>query len=292
MASYKILSDSACDLSAEILQKYDIDLVPFYITVNNGEYLKENIDISGESLFNELSKPDTVVKTSLPAINDYITAFEPYLKEGKNILCFCISSTLSGSYQSAVNAAEILKEDYPDNDIIIIDSKLVTILQGFLVIQAAQMLQEGLSIEEAHKLILQLREQTHIAFTIDSLEHLQKGGRIGKASALVGTLLNIKPILSYIDGVVTPLTNVRGRKKALNHISSIIADYVGNNQEEYMFSPIGFECAGTGKEAWDSFEKNTGITDMLCYTNLGATVSAHVGPTALGIACMKHYKYL
>lgn len=292
MASYKILSDSACDLPADLLQKYHIDLVPFYITLNNGDYLKENVELSHESFFSELSKSDTTIKTSLPAINDYVTAFEKHLKEGNNILCFCISSTLSGSYQSAVNAAEILKEDYPNNDIIIIDSMLATILQGFLVVQAAQMLDEGLNISEIHEKLLRLRSETQVAFTLDSLDHLQRGGRIGKASALIGTLLNIKPILTLTDGIITPLEKVRGRKKALNRISSIIADYIGNNQEEYLISPIGFESVQTSHEAWDNFVKNTGVTDLLCYTSLGATVGAHVGPTALGIACMKKYKYL
>lgn len=292
MSKFKLIADSSCDLTPELLKIFQIDVVPFYITLNGIDYLKEGVDISQKDFFEFLIASATPSKTSLPSIADYTAAFEPYLKQGTDIICICLTAKFSGSYQSAVNAANILSEEYPQREIIVVDSRLATGSQGLLAIEAARMAQANFSAQEALSKINRLRETSYLAFTVDNLEHLQRGGRIGKASALIGSLLNIKPIITLANGELIPHSKVRGRKKALNQISSIIADFIGNNQEEYRFSVLGFEGTGDAEEMWQSFSRHTGIAEPDFVCNIGATIGTHSGPTATGITCIKKYTAL
>ena len=151
MPNFIILSDSSCDLPENLKQEYNIDVVPFYISFDKENYLRENIDININDFYNKMTSEKIIPKTSLPSMEDYCNYFKKHLDNGLDILCFTLCSELSGSYQSAVNAANIMLEEYPDRKILVIDSKKATVAQGLLVIEASKMQKAGFSLEETYE---------------------------------------------------------------------------------------------------------------------------------------------
>lgn len=289
MLNFAILSDSSCDLPQCLKQQYNIDVVPFYVSFDKTNYLKENIDIDVDSFYNKVVKEKIVPKTSLPSIEDYTNKFKPYLEKGIDILCFTICQELSGSYQSAINAANILLEDYPERKIFVVDSKKATVAQGLLVIQACKMRDAGFSLQQTYEKIESLKYEGIIVFTIDTLEYLQKGGRIGKASALAGSLLNIKPILLLQDGVLEPHSKVRGRKKSLTDVLKIFSEYVQNNQNDYEIAIAHANCKDEAITLEADLKEKFNITLTYPIFDIGVTVGAHTGPTAIGVGFVKKF---
>ena len=146
---FQIISDSSCDLSPEYTAKHDIKIVPFYVSFDKQTYYKEIEELPVRDLYGKMvENPDLFPKTSLPSIEDYINIFEPFVKEGIPVICTCISSKFSGSFNAATNAKNIILDDYPDAKIAVVDSQLVTVLQGLFVSEAIRMRDNGLSFEE------------------------------------------------------------------------------------------------------------------------------------------------
>ena len=290
MPDYKIFTDSAADMPQRLLDKYDITVIPYYVSLNGKDYLKEGVEITQRELF-EFFKTGKISKTSLPPIDDYMSAFRPALEAGKDVICFCLSHKLSGSVQSAANAAQMLKEEFPDRKIIAVDSLQATCGQSLVICECARMLENGMDIETVAAKVPDLAKNSTIVFTLDSLEHLQKGGRIGKAAALFGTILNIKPILVVEDAEVMPVTKVRGRKKALDTVCGEFKKFI-DDPEKYWILTVS--CAG--EEAWEEMravlEKTTGLKPNFDSMVVGATIGTHTGPTAIGLSAIKKYEYI
>lgn len=289
MQDYIIFSDSSCDLPNKLMQEYDIKVVPFYVSFDKETYLRENIDIQINDFYKKIVQDKIVAKTSLPAIEDYINAFKPYLEEGKDIICFTLCSGLSGSYQSALNAGEILKEEYPERKIVVIDSQNATVAQGLVVIEACKMRQKGLSLEQTVEKIENHKKESLIVFTIDTLEYLQKGGRIGKASALAGSLLNVKPILLFKDGALEPHSKVRGRKKSIAEVLKIFNDAISDDLENYEIAIGHSNCFEEAKELEKTLKEKYGINLSYPIFDIGVTIGAHTGPTTIGLGYVKKF---
>lgn len=291
MPDYKIFTDSAADMPQRLLDKYDITVIPYYVSLNGKDYLKEGEEITQKELF-EFFKTGRISKTSLPPIDDYTSAFRPYLEAGKDIICFCLSHKLSGSVQSAANAAEMLKEEFPDRKIIAVDSLQATCGQALVISECARMLENGFDLETVAAKVPELAENSTIMFTLDNLDHLQKGGRIGKSAALLGTILNIKPILTVADAEVMPVTKVRGRKKALDTVCAQLKEWMTDDPGKYLILTVS--CAG--EEAWEEMrgvlEKTTGLKPNFDPMVVGATIGTHTGPTAIGVSAIKKYEYI
>ena len=218
MSDFVILSDSSCDLPDSVVNEYNIELIPFYVSFDQNTYYKERVELTIRDFYNTLRKKNVFPKTSLPSVNDYMKIFTSYIRENKGIICFCLTSKFSGSYQAAVNAKNILLEEYPDAKIEVINSIQATAGQGLIVLQAAKMQKAGYSMEDTVRKIEILKETARITFFVDTLEYLEKGGRIGKVSALIGGVLNFKPLIVVKEGELIPYGKIRGRKKALkNH---------------------------------------------------------------------------
>lgn len=288
MSGYKIISDSACDLSSNIVSTLDIHIVPFYVSFDAENYLKEGIEISNNEFYKKISVDNLFAKTSLPSVQDYIEVFESYLKSGLDILCICLTSTFSGSYQSAVNAKIILQETYTDRKILVLDSNQACGSQGLLVLEACKMRDANIDILKNFELLELLKKTAGIYFTLDSLVYLQKGGRIGKVSALAGSLLNIKPIIYLKNGELLPFAKVRGRKKALNEIIEII----NSDPEKDIYSILIMHS--------DSLEEANAVRNILINNynfnidylplDIGVTIGSHVGCTAIGICFIKKFE--
>jgi len=289
LAKVKLFSDSSSDLSDEIYQRYDISVVPFYASFDKQTYYKERIDISIDEFFRKLRTENVFPITSLPSGADYEEAFRPILKKGMDIVCLCLTSKFSGSYQNAANAADELKGEFPGRVIRVIDSIQATCGQGVMLIQAAHMLRDGLSANEAADRIEDLKYSARVFFTLDSLEYLQKGGRVGKASALAGSLLNIKPVIVMKDGELNPVNKVRGRQKALDKVIALTEEYVGDGKDEYDYILINADCREEAVPVLEKVRKKGFKVDWPIM-DLGITIGCHAGPTVIGICLVKKYK--
>ncbi|MFV0519655.1 MAG: DegV family protein [Lachnospirales bacterium] len=281
MRNYEIVSDSSSDLDLKFIKENNINIVPFSVSFDDNTYYRENIDITVDEFYKKLVTT-TSVKTSLPSIQAYLDVFTPIVEKGNDVLCICLSSKLSGSYQSAVNAKEILNEEYPDAVINIIDSRSATGGQGHIVKEALWGKVNGLSIEENKIKLVNILKSTKIYFTLDTLEYLSRGGRIGKGAALAGTLLDIKPILSLDEGEIQPVGKIRRRKKAIEQVMLVVTEEVkklGGNCNIYV-------CASEfNQEAFNFFEevKNRFNLEKINMYRVGVTIGVHTGPGVLGI---------
>lgn len=292
MNQFKIFSDSSCDVPMELINNYGITLVPFYVTFNQEDYYKENIDISNEKFYNILTNQNVFPKTSLPSVQDYISMFEPAIQEGFHILCTCLTLKFSGSYQSAMNAKLILEEKYTEAKIHIIDTIQATAGQGLVLLQAAKMKAAGFTIEETVERINTLKSTARIMFTVDTLEYLTKGGRVGKVASLAGTMLNLKPMIQLKDAELIPYSNVRGRKKSLQKILSMVEEYFNETGEKYSDYDFCLANATTKEDTlWvkEQLEQLVGFEITYPVFQIGVTIGTYTGPGAVGACFIKKY---
>ncbi|MCL1990360.1 MAG: DegV family protein [Defluviitaleaceae bacterium] len=289
---FQIVSDGGSDFTQEEVKKYGVEVVPFYVNFDD-EFLKVGVDISTEAFFNRLSSEKGVFpKTSQPNPHDYVEVCETYLKEGKDIVLLTISSKLSGSHNSALVAADILKEDYPDRKITVIDSLNGSVAQGLILREMIKMRDAGYSLERTEALTKEVMKTTRIYFTLDTLEYLKRGGRVGPTTAFVGGILGLRPILQLEDGEVSQLDNVRGKKNVLRLIKEAMVGALEDEKEKVSIS-VGHILSE--KEALSfktSLEEALGIQIDNPITAVGATIGAHAGPGALAFAYCKKYETL
>lgn len=292
MQQFKLFSDSSCDLPDHLVNQYHIELVPFYVSFDQDTYYKEKIQISTEEFYETITSNKVVSKTSLPTVQDYINKFKPALKEGFDILCLCLTHKFSGSYQSAVNAKHILEETYPDANIQIIDSIQATAGQGIILLQIALMKEQGLTLEEIIPKVNLLKTTARIMFTVDDLNYLAKGGRIGKAVCLASNMLDLKPLIQLKDGELIPYSNVRGRKKSLDKIIAMVKEYFDSSGETYDDYDFCIANATTLQDAQflqTNLEEMTGrkLTDSIY--QIGVTIGTYTGPGAIGVCFVKKF---
>ncbi|MCL2610806.1 MAG: DegV family protein [Defluviitaleaceae bacterium] len=290
---FTLVSDNSCDFTKEEAEKHNINLIPFYISLDGENFLKEGKDITLDEFFTKLQNDKTLYpKTSQPSPQDYIDTFKPILDKGEDILAITISSKLSGSNQSAINAVEILKDDYPDRKILILDSLNVSVGCGLIVRELIKMRDVNLGIEESFNLATKVREKTKTYFTIDTLEYLKKGGRIGPAAALVGGLLNLRPILHIQDGVVSPLEKVRGKKNAVKLMKETIVKALKDSGNISNMAAGHINELEEAKTFRQDIEKELNIKIETPISQIGATIGAHVGPGALAFSYCEKYESL
>ncbi|HAU84456.1 MAG TPA: DegV family protein [Lachnospiraceae bacterium] len=291
MKNFQIFSDSSCDLPIELIEQYNIRVIPYYITFDKETYYKEHEEISNEEFYKKLATK-VFPKTSLPSVQDYMNAFKEAIEAGQDVLCFCLTSKFSGSYQSAVNAKSILEEDYPNAKIVVVDSIQATAGQGLVVLQAARMKEAGFEMDEVVDKIESIKNTARIMFTVDSLEYLQKGGRIGKVTSLAGTMLNLKPMIVLKEAELMPYSNVRGRKKALEKTLAMVEEYFEENDESYDDYDFCMANATTMEETMMMQEKVEALIGRkLDYPifQIGVTIGTYTGPGALGVCFVKKF---
>lgn len=295
MSNYKIFSDGACDLTFDEIDRLGIKTLPFYISFDSECYKKEIFEMGLPEFYDKLVNENVFPKTSLPSVSDYIDAFTPYLKKGMDIICLTITTTLSGSFHSAVNAKQILEETYKDNKICIIDSKCATGSQALLLNQISLMQKAGIAFDKVVETIHKLIDSARIFFMVGSLKHLEHGGRIGKIAAISGKLLNIKPLIELCNGSIDLIGVSRSRKKGLDKLIDYTKEYFSKHNEnpyDYVFT---FGNTNTPEEV--SFLKESFLSvfpslDIYDWSQIGATISAHTGPFTTGICFIKKFEKL
>lgn len=292
MQEFQIFSDGSCDLKPEIALKHNIKLIPFYVSLDHENYFKEIEELSVNDFYKRMIDEHIYPKTSLPSVQDYINAFTPYLEQGINIICYTITDTLSGSYQSATTAKIMLEETYPNAKIYIVNSWLATGALALLVMEASKMQSAGLKIDKVYELSEELKTTSHIVFMVGSLDYLQKGGRIGKLAALSGSILNIKPLIELKDSEIGVAGVSRSRKKGIKKLSELTKAHfekTGLQIKDYIFT------IGT-TNTWEEVEPFFNIlkddlpdAEFIEPFNIGATISTHTGPDTIGVCFIKKF---
>ena len=293
--AFHIISDGSCDLPPELAQEKNITVVHFYVSFDDERYLKENVEIDIRDFYQQMvDKKGVYPKSSMPSIQNYEEAFLPFAQAGVPVICICITTKFSGSMQSALNARELIHENYPQAEITIIDATVNTVLQGLYVLEAVNLRDHGFSYQDAIARLETIKRTGRIFFTVGNMEYLKHGGRIGKVSALAGSVLDIRPVITLKEGEIFPSGVDRGRKRTLKKVQNLLLEYL----EE---SPLGIECysltVGYGYDIEEGLafrdqalavlqEKGYDIKEIPAY-QIGATIGVHTGPYPLGFGIIE-----
>ena len=274
----KIITDSAADLPVELLQAYDIDLIPLRVYDEaETEYL-DGVTLKSVTLLQKM-REGAVYKTSLPSLETFQEKFVSYAKEGNPCIYLAFSSEQSGTYQSSVLIKEEVKETYTDLDLEIIDTKCASLGQGIVVLEAAKMAKEGASKEEILNRVAFLMDHMEHIFTVADLQYLVRGGRLSKVAGFIGGLLNIKPILNVDEGKLVPLEKVRGKKKVLSRIVDIMEERGKDLKGQTIGMTHGDDLETA--EALKALITERFGCEVFIVNTIGAAIGAHTGPGAL-----------
>lgn len=294
---YQIISDSSCDLTKQELEENGVVQVPFYVSLDNKTHQKEKVELKVTDFYQFMvDHPKVFPKTSMPSIQDYLDVFEPVLKAGKDIICICITTKFSGSYNSAMNAKQIIKEEYPNANITVVDTTLVTVLQGLLVKEVIKMQKQGLSYRETITQIEELKNTGRIFFTIGTMDYLINGGRVGKLSGMAAGTLGIKPIILFKSGEIHRAGMIRNRSVGKNKLVTMLLDYFKEEGHPNNYQvTIGY---GYEKDEGNQLKQqiDTAIKEVypdylgeVSRYRIGATIAVHTGPHPIGIGVIKKY---
>ena len=275
----KLITDSTSYIPNEYIKKYDISIISLNVTMNNKS--TRELDIDTGIFYEEMNKCDEIPKSSQPIPTEMMDTFENIIKNGDSIVGVFLSSQMSGTFSNSNLYKDMILENYPNADITIIDSKTNCMQMGFAVIEGAKLAFEGKSKDDIINRINHVLDHSRFLFSPDKLDYLQKGGRIGKASALFGTILQIKPILTVSDGVTSVFAKVRTRKKSIDTmVNAVCEDIQKNGFGDVIVHHINCEEEGLllAKRLEESLNTNIKIQ------SIGPVIGLHVGPGSIGIA--------
>lgn len=270
-----IVLDSTSDFPEAAQRFPNMRVVPLYVNFGT-ESFKDHVDIGSDDFYRRLQKASVLPTTSQPTPQDFLEVFQE-LSSYDRIYALQLSAKLSGTFQSAsVAAAEV-----GGDRIHVVDTETASLAVGLLALAMQRRLDRGTTAEELGELIDRFRRENGVVFTVDTLEYLQKGGRIGRAQALAGTLLNVKPILSVDEGVIHPIGRVRGRQKALAEFARVFAAATEDRPG------LRIAIAHANAPDWvgvltDLVAKSRPQAEIELVENLGAVVGTHAGPGSVG----------
>ncbi len=289
MNNYIITTDTTTDLPEDYIKKHNLGIMSLTYTLEGTTYSKDNpLDVK---LFYEKMRNGSMPTTSQVNPENAKNIFLPYLKDGYDILHIAFSSGLSGSYNSTRIAAEELSEEFPDRKITIIDSLAASLGEGLLVHKAVMLKEQGADLDTVADWVEQNKLHIVHNFTVDDLFHLHRGGRVSKATAILGTMINVKPILHVDDeGHLIALSKVRGRKKSLQALVDSMEKQMGayRSQNDIVFISHGDSLADAQYVA-DLVKQRFGIESFLI-NYVGPTIGAHSGPGTIALFYMGDYR--
>jgi len=289
-----IVTDSGTDLPSGFAAAHGIEVVPLTIHVDGKEYL-DGVDIDKGEFYRILSQGVKELHTSQPSPASFSTAIERAAGNGESVLCICLSSKLSGTYQSAVLGAQMAETNVR---VEIFDSLSASIGTGLMVVRAVELAEQGKELDEIIAELVRLRDAMRVLFLVDTLEYLEKNGRIGKTQALVGTLLKMKPVLSLEDGMVAAKEKVRGELRAMKRLVEIVVELIGTGK---MAMGVGLAGGGEGATGFRGAIAHAAAPEKaqelrrklaehmvdlqeLWVTDLSSTIGVHSGPGLVGVA--------
>lgn len=282
------MSDSTCDLSEDIIEKYDIGIVPLSVIVD-GESYKDRIDISPDEFYKLLEELEEQPTTSMPSPEEYIKLFKENIEKGyEKILCICMSSGTSGSYQSAIIAKDYYYRENGSSDveIYVVDSCSMSLGSGWLIMKVAQLLEEGFTFQELVEFCEEYKKNVKHFLCVDDLDNLIKSGRLNNASAFLGKLLKIKPIMTMQDKRGIIVANERGRKRVLKYYVDEFNRRV--DMEHSNFINIGYtDNIKLAEDLRDLIYAETDFGGKIYIMQKGAAVGTHVGSGGLSMFYME-----
>jgi DegV family protein with EDD domain len=278
MGKTAVITDTDSSLPADIAEQYGIQQVPITIHFSDESYTS-GVDIDDTRLFELIDKRKMLPTTAAPAPNAFASAFDKAFSSGADsIVCICVSSKISTTYNSALSACEV----FPGKDITVIDSENVSLAQGFMAITAAKAAQAGASKEQLLKEIHQAGKRMSLYAVLSTLKYLALGGRVGKLSAGMADTFNIKPILTMRDGKLELLEKIRTQKKARERMLELTKDSLGSKQLERV-AVIHITNPDGAREFEQQFRASFGYSGPLMIAEFGPGLSVHAGSGVVGI---------
>ena len=281
--AFEIITDSSANLSREMVKEIGVHVLSLSFFLGDTEHYSFSMeeDFDSAAFYGRLRNKEHV-KTSLVNADRFEAVYEKILDEGKDVLAIIMSSGISGTYQSAKIAADNIREIYPERQIIVVDSLAASIGQGLLVYYAAQMKNEGKSIEETADWLYKNRLKMVHQFTVDDLFFLKRGGRLSGGVAIIGTVLQIKPVLHVDDeGHLITQEKMKGRKKSLNRIAELMKDNIINPEEQIVAICHG-DCIEDAEYLAKKVRELYPVKDIII-NMLDPAVGAHSGPGTIAL---------
>jgi DegV family protein with EDD domain len=277
----KIITDTLSDITEDLAAELGVTVVPLYVRFGE-EIFRDRVDITSEEFYRRLVSESALPSTTQPTPNDFLHVYNKLAAETDEILVIVVSSKLSGTYQSATQAKEMMKNKCR---IEVIDSLSVAMGMGLIVVKAVNAVKDGAGLDEVAQLVRRSISLTHVAYLLDTLKYLAKGGRIGKASSLLGSLLSVKPILTMSEGELAPLTRVRSVHAGIDYLCSYAA---GISNIEGM----AVEHATTPDQA-DRLVERLGMIypkERIYRAVISPVIGTYAGPNALALTILEAEK--
>ena len=247
----------------------------------NGNSYRE-VDLSNDWFYNEMAKSQTIPTSSQPSIEELYSTVESLVKDDHDIVGIFLSSDMSGTFSTSNLVKNMILENYPNAKIVMLDSRSNCMQAGFAVLEAAKAANENKSLDEVVSIAKNVIENSKFIFVPETLEYLKKGGRIGGAAALFGSLLQIKPILTVEDGKTSVFTKVRTKKKAIDKIVNTVLEQNSKTPiKDIIIHHIN--CESEGQELADRLKSSLGL-DSIKIQSIGPIIGLHVGPGSIGVA--------
>ncbi|OLN23178.1 fatty acid-binding protein DegV [Domibacillus antri] len=277
MSKIKIVTDSALDMTSDELKERGITMVPLTVLVDGKTYL-DSVEISAEEFLVKMDQAKDMPKTSQPPVGKFLEVYDELGRDGSQIISIHMTGAMSGTFQSAKQAAEMSK-----SDVTVVDSRYISKALSYQVLEAWKMAEAGHTVEEIVTRLDEVRAETKLYIMVDTLENLIKGGRIGKAQGFIGSLLNIKPIANLDTGALSPVTKVRSHAKGIKFfVDQISEELKGRELVSFSICHAGRNSHEFSQNLSAKITEMTGFKDIdICIT--APIISAHAGPGAVGI---------
>ncbi|UCZ54869.1 DegV family protein [Bacillus shivajii] len=270
----KIVTDSTLDLPKEEVERLGVTIVPLSVTIDGESYI-DGVDITPEEYTSKLTQSKDLPQTSQPSVGSFLEAYNNLGEDGSQIISIHMTSGMSGTYQSAKTASEMT-----DSDVTVVDSSFISVALSFQVKEAVSLASNGATVEEIVSRLEEVRKNTSIYIMVDTLDYLVKGGRIGRAKALVGSLLKIKPIASLQEGVFTPVSKVRSHMQMIKLYKKKFEEETAGK----LVRGIGIAQVGAKELASELRDQLNELTDNeISIIETTPVISTHTGPGAMAL---------
>lgn len=280
--SIAVVTDSTSYLTSEERKRYNIRMIPLSVNLEDGSY-EEEVEITASEFYDKVRGAKSFPKTTQPPVGKFVELFEELAKDYDEVISIHLSCGISGTYQGAVQAGQMVD----GIKVHAFDSEISCAPQGYYVAKAAEMAQQGASADEILSTLEEMKRMMRAYFIVDDLSHLQRGGRLSAAAALVGGLLQVKPILHFEEKVIVPFEKIRTKKKALRRVEELLAQDAMSG-DKLQATVIHANCEEEGKEWMNQLaETYPNVEFQLSY--FGPVIGTHLGEGSLGLGWVKKF---